>query len=319
VILLIAITKIIAKLRFYTPAYLHYWMGSTFRGAMGYQLKKLCCVDTRTNCQSCNLSEDCMFYNIYMRKTAKKGYTAPLKPIIFIPQFIGKSLTLLKNGEMTVEIIFFGNYSRYLPHIISGIKLLGLSGIGNPRYKNSNLFYIESMKCGFSGRDILEGDILLKQNVSQLDAADIPLYQEPELYLGFRSPLTTSQFPPTLESLIKGIRQRLIFLCNEYGSGELIPDFRWAKGSIVDYESHLHRLERRSARIGKHKLKGYTGTILYHFTEIDDIARWFLNIGFIIGCGSNISFGCGFLQNLRDSSLCDSKIMNSSRFSGDLE
>jgi len=296
-LLLLQITKIIADLIFSTPAYLEYWLGSTFRGAIGHQLKHLCCSNSHFDCQTCNLTEKCLFFSMYMNKTSKKGYAAPLKPIIFVPQFLGKALTLVNNGRLRVEIFFFGDNTKYLPHIISSLKKLGRRGLGTSRHKTANQFYIGSLRCGFSGREILDGDILLLKNLLKLDLEDVPLFQEAEVHIGFKTPFTTLKFPPSLKTLLRNIRHRIILLCNQHGSGITIPEFQ-ATGSIIEYNSHFHKLVRRSIRSGRHLLKGYTGTIFYRLHEVNDIARWLLNSGFIIGAGSNIAFGCGFLQNL---------------------
>ncbi|MDI6859686.1 MAG: hypothetical protein QMC85_04245 [Methanocellales archaeon] len=95
------------------------------------------------------------------------------------------------------------------------------------------------------------------------------------------------------------IRNRLIRFVNEYGSKEKIPEFI-AKGEIRNCLKNYHELQRRSMRSDKTLFRGYTGVIEYDIKEIDDVGRWLLNIGFIIGCGPDSSFGCGFLQNIVD-------------------
>jgi hypothetical protein len=75
-------------LRFKTPTFLPYWMGSAFRGGVGIQLKEICCLSPQIECDEC--STRCIYYELYERKKQKKGYAPPPKPIVFIPPFFGK-------------------------------------------------------------------------------------------------------------------------------------------------------------------------------------------------------------------------------------
>ncbi|MCW3133455.1 MAG: hypothetical protein N2V78_03905 [Methanophagales archaeon] len=104
--------------------------------------------------------------------------------------------------------------------------------------------------------------------------------------IGFKTPFTAPSFPPEFDSLLNLIRNRLIRFVNDFV----------AEGEIKKYVRHYHNLQRRSIRSNKTKFDGYTGIIEYSIKEIDDAGRWLLNVGFVIGCGPDSSFGCGFLQ-----------------------
>ena len=40
----------------------------------------------------------------------------------------------------------------------------------------------------------------------------------------------------------------------------------------------------------------YTGVVTYDVDELDDMKAWMLQLGFIVGCGPDCSFGCGFCK-----------------------
>ncbi len=292
---MLPLSKITLHLRFTTAANLPYWLGSAFRGGFGQNLRRACCTDLRKDCNECESREDCLFYYTHMRSKAERGYAPPTKPIISIPPFFGRPMHFEPDGHLNVEILFFGDFRRYLPHALLGVSLLGQTGLGSLRHYNLNRFEISSATCNLSGKQIYDGNTISLSNLESIDISEIQKYGANTVTIGFKTPFTAPSFPPEFHSLLKLIRNRLIRFVNEYGNKEEVPDFV-ADGEIKRYVRHYHNLQRRSTRSGKTKFDGYTGIIEYDIKEINDAGRWLLNVGFVIGCGPDSSFGCGFLQ-----------------------
>lgn len=296
---MLQISKLNVGLHFTTPAKLPYWLGSAFRGVFGREMRRVVCNNLNKNCERCNSKEDCLFYYVYERSVSKKGYSPPLRPIILVPPFFGKVMNMEKDGKINLQLLFFGDFKRYLPHAFLSLRLSGQQGLGAERYYGINKFEIENANCYFSEKQIYDGSSISLANLESKDVKDIlPLeLNSNTIKIGFKTPLSSEKFPITIEQLLNGIRNRSIRLVNEYGNQEKVPEF-YAKGEIKNFSTHFHKLQRRSMRSDKREFKGYTGIIEYEIKELDENAKWLLNVGLIIGCGADISFGMGFLQKL---------------------
>jgi hypothetical protein len=116
------------------------------------------------------------------------------------------------------------------------------------------------------------------------DVTEIPPVEGQSFRVFFRTPIELPLgFPPPPEHLLKLIRHRLIFLVNEYGTGEKIPEFA-CKGSVRFLAKHRHRLTGRSQRSGRREFWNcWTGIADYDFGELDETGRWLLGVGRILG------------------------------------
>jgi len=233
---------------------------------------------------------------MYVRLEAARGYAPPSRPVILIPPFYGKPLEF-EGGNLKVELLIFGRFLRFIPHILLGMQLLGQQGLGSLRHYGLNAFKIESASCAFSGKPVLQGNVIFPGNVAAIDAKEVQPYAGNFVKVGFKTPFTGPVFPKTPERLLWSIRRRLINIVNEYGDGSEVPGPK-CSGETLSLTTHFHLLERRSTRSEKRLFKGTTGVAEYRFSEIDRAGSWLLNVGFITGCGPDSSFGCGFLQDL---------------------
>lgn len=294
---MLQLSKVTMNLEFTTPAVFPYWMGSAFRGGFGQNLRRAICTDREKDCLSCELRDTCLFFYTYVRVEAERGYAPPIKPIILIPAFFGRTMEIKEKATLSVDVLFCGDFAKYLPHVILGMNLLGRKGLYSQRYQGLNRFYVKSIECGFSGGNVYDGETIYLRNLVVRDVQDIEKVAEKSVRIGFRTPFTGNEFPLSFERLLFMIRSRVIRLANEYGSGDVIPDVE-AKGEIINCEKHYHKLERRSSRSNKRVFHSYTGVVEYEINDMNDTAAWNLGLGFVVGCGPDASFGCGFLKKL---------------------
>jgi len=290
-------SKLELKLRFTTPAKLPYWMGSAFRGMFGNEIRKVLCNDLQRSCEGCDTKESCLFYYMYMRKEADRGHAPPQKPIILVPPFFGKEMRFDEDGHLDVELLFFGDFKKYLPHVLLGLRLGGQQGIGSMRYYGQNRFKVDKAVCQFSKKEVYDGESIKLDNLKTIDVKDVgPIWKE-NLKIGFKTPFTGKEFPPSMDYLLSLARYRLIHFGNEYGNGEKIPNFE-VDAKIKDHDRHYHKLQRRSSRSDKTQFNSYTGVVEYEIEDIDETGEWLLGVALTIGCGPDSSFGCGFLQEM---------------------
>jgi hypothetical protein len=294
---MLQLSKVTLNLEFTTPAVFPYWMGSAFRGGFGQNLRRAICTDHNKDCRSCEIKDTCLFFYTYIKTKAERGYAPPIKPIILIPAFFGKTMEIKEKATLSVDVLFCGDFTKYLPHVILGMNLLGKKGFYSHRYQGLNRFYVKSIECGFTGKNVYDGETIYLKNLSLRDIQDAEGIAGETIAIGFKTPFTGDEFPPSFGRLLFLIRNRVIRLVNEYGSGDTVPDVK-GKGRILRCEKHYHRLERRSSRSNKRVFHSYTGIVEYEINSMNDAAAWVLGLGFVVGCGPDASFGCGFLRKL---------------------
>ncbi|MBO3803951.1 MAG: hypothetical protein JTT11_08820, partial [Candidatus Brockarchaeota archaeon] len=253
---MLTVSKLALDLRFPSPARLPYWMGSAFRGGFGQALRRFLCRKESAECEACGQKDGCLFYYMYVRQRAARGYAPPSRPVIIIPPFYGRPISF-EGGVLSVEILVFGRFLRFLPHIMLGMQLLGQQGLGSLRHYGINAFRIESARCAFSGKPVVQREVIFPANIEARDVKDFPPYQGNRVRVGFKTPYTGPVFPKTPERLLWSIRRRLISAVNEYGDGSEVPEFK-CSGETLSLSTHFHLLERRSMRSQKKLFKGTT-------------------------------------------------------------
>lgn len=289
------ISKIDINLKFHSSGELPYWMGSTFRGGFGTNLREIVCYGPKLDCDTCNIQESCLFYYMYIRIKEKKGYAPPIKPIIIIPPFFGKRIYLKDDGFLNLEVLFIGDFKKYLPHVILAFSNLGSRGIGSLRHYGLNKFYIDTISDHFTKSLIYDKNTIFPGNLSIIESDKLTFHFNDLIKVLFKTPYSSISFPLSLEKFIDGIRRRAILFENEYGTKTEITKPKF-KGATLDFVSHFHELERRSMRSEKTTFRGYTGSISYKFEEVDDTTKWLLSLGNIIGGGPDSSFSLGFFN-----------------------
>ncbi|MEM0266201.1 MAG: CRISPR system precrRNA processing endoribonuclease RAMP protein Cas6 [Archaeoglobaceae archaeon] len=279
------LTKLRARL--YFPSYsFPYWLGNKFRGGFGAVLVRAICGYIKPRCNVCNSSKDCLYYVIYEKDRQKRGKSQPPRPIVFIPPFFGKEVS--GRGEIEVEVNVFGNFYKFLPHLIYGLRFFGKIGI------NSNSKYeLLSIRDVFSGKEIYDGERVYAERLKTIEISEVEAKKLDEFSVKFFTPIE-AKAPITLEDLLRMIRRRLILYVNEYGTGS-VPEFN-CSAEILESEWENHRLVNYSRRKGKRVFNGVTGYVRYRIKECDENSLKLLSIGELIGAGSKASFGMGFLK-----------------------
>jgi CRISPR-associated endoribonuclease Cas6 len=279
------LTKLKATLNF--PQYkLPYWLGNKFRGGFGNVLLKAVCGYLQPKCNKCRDSEDCLYYALYERERQKRGKTQPVRPIIFIPPFFGKSIS--GDGRISLEINVFGDYIRYLPHIIYGLRFLGKIGLNR-----ESRYILENITDYFTREVVYDGEINV-QAVKTINLARIKGERKDFVRVKFITPIEIERMPLSLNYLIHMIRRRLILFVNEYGSGE-VPSYI-CEDMLIDSEWRRHRLVHTSKRLGRREFSAYTGNAEYKVIDANTNTFNLLRIGALIGAGAKSSFGMGFFE-----------------------
>ncbi|MCS7131045.1 MAG: CRISPR system precrRNA processing endoribonuclease RAMP protein Cas6, partial [Archaeoglobaceae archaeon] len=223
---------------------------------------------------------------IYEKEKQRRGKSQPPRPIVFIPPFFAEEVE--GRGEIDLEVAIFGNFYRFLPHVIYGLRFLGKLGL------NSNSKYeVLSIRDALSGKEIYDGERVEVEWIKTIDLGEVEAKNLKEFGVRYITPIEASK-PIKLEDLLKMIRRRLILYVNEYGSGE-VPNFE-CRADFLEGEWKEHRLTHYSRRKGKRVFNALTGYAKYRIEECDENAIKLLSIGELVGAGSKASFGMGFFK-----------------------
>jgi len=294
---MLELSKLTLHLDFNAPTVLPRWMGSAFRGGFGEHLRQICCSNITRDCKRCKDVSECLFYFIFERESACRGYAPPTRPVIIVPPFFGKRLDFKDGCKLNVDVLLFGKFRDYLPQVLFALNRFGSDGLGSSHKPGMNRFAITEATCAVSRERIYDGETIHLTKLHKIDIVDLEQYEYNAMTVAFRTPiiLKSSRFPPTPEKLLDLIRSRLILYVNEYGDGTKISEFR-CFGDVKAFSRHLHSLERHSRRGGATRYLGSTGIAEYCFDRISDSGRWLLNVGLLLGAGPKSAFGCGFFD-----------------------
>lgn len=259
-----------------TDARVPYFIGSQLRGALGYALKKVTCINPSYKCDGCFVAENCLYYKFYEMRNMPHHYRFDFD--------LGKDF-------YAFDFYLFESACEKLPYVVSAFHMmLTQNGLGKERkiYKNFDM-YINDTSCFTDGQFKLPKDFI---KTFQIDK----IYQD--IQLEFKTPLRmkkNNRFVKkeelTLKDLVNSVYQRQMKLL-----GKKPRRFPYEiEGEIVKNELYFKELRRMSNRqkttmnmgglMGVLKIKG-----------LNDKAFHVLKLAELIGAGKQTVFGLGKLQ-----------------------
>jgi hypothetical protein len=107
---------------------LPYFLGSSWRGLIGWELQRLVCpFSKRPECKGCIIRDHCPYFQLFEDQSPVSGIQEMPRGYIFSPT-TGKDAT-----EQLLEITLIGRCIRYFPAILKAIESGRTSGIGSSR------------------------------------------------------------------------------------------------------------------------------------------------------------------------------------------
>ncbi len=253
-----------------------FFLGSQLRGAFGYALKRVVCINPSFKCNECFAKDNCLYYQFYEKKNIYHKYRFDYE--------LGKSY-------YDFCLYLFDDAVLKLPYVVSSLyQMIVKIGFGKDRktYTKFDMFVNDSSI-------FKDGEIILPKNYEKKFKIDT---FSPNISVRFVTPLRLKKNnhfikPEELElkDLINSIYQRKQKLQNK----ELKKlDFK-PKGDIVKKELKFLDLSRYSNR-QKTKLKigGLVGEM--QMKDIDEKSYKLLKLGEIIGVGKQTVFGLGKIK-----------------------
>jgi len=267
-------TKI--SLIFKTQQNIPYFIGSQLRGAFGYALKKVTCINPAFKCEECFAQENCLYYEFYEQKNSFHKYRFDFE---------------LGRDYYEFDFYLFDSTCSKLPYVVSALHMM-LTKIGLGREKEIVKdfdMYINDESC------IKEGAIKLpKEFIKEFEINK----RYEDISLEFITPLRIKKDNRFIRSddlelkdIINSIYQRQMRLL-----GRGYKKFPYEiKGEILKKELHYKELTRQSNRqkttmnlgglIGKMQIKG-----------LNKESYEVLKLGELLGVGKQTVFGLGKIK-----------------------
>lgn len=116
---------------FEDEAFLPPFKGSTFRGVFGHALKKVVCALNQQDCETCLLSEKCIYVMVFdtPRRVKENNRTPPPHPFVIEPPLTTRT-RFLPGDRFDFTLLLFGEANHLLPYFIYAFEQMGRIGVG---------------------------------------------------------------------------------------------------------------------------------------------------------------------------------------------
>lgn len=253
-----------------------YFIGSQLRGALGYALKKVICVNPSFECHECFAALNCLYYEFYEAKNEVHKYRFDFE---------------LGHEFYEFNFYLFDDACIKLPYVISAFHMmLTQIGLGKEKktYKDFDLYINDE-------NSFIDKKLQLPKNFLKIFQIDT---FSPDVLIKFATPLRIKKDNKfvrddrlELADLINSIYQRQMQI-----SGKGYKKFPYEiQGEIIKKELTYKELTRQSNR---QKTTMNMGGIM-GFMEIKNLNKEsyeVLKLGELIGCGKQTVFGLGKIK-----------------------
>ncbi len=250
-----------------------YFIGSQIRGALGYALKKVVCINPSYDCVDCFASGNCLFYEFYEAKNDVHKYRLDFE--------MGRSY-------YDFDIYLFDDACNKIAYIVSAIyTLLTKNGIGrNNRVYEDIEIYINDIPILKNHKITMPTDFIKIFEVGNI---------KNDIVLHFNTPLRIKKNNSfirdsniELDDIINSIYQRQMRLL-----GRDYKRFAYKiAGEIISKDLNYKELTRKSNRQRTMmNIGGIVGSI--SIRGLDEKSYSILKLGELIGVGKQTVFGLG--------------------------
>jgi CRISPR-associated endoribonuclease Cas6 len=253
-----------------------YFIGSTIRGAFGYALKRVTCINPSYQCEGCFGIDECLYYNFYEKKNDFHKYRIDIE---------------LGNGKFDFGLYLFNEACDGLPYILSGIEtLLSKNGITRNNYTFKNIY------IWLNGELIYNSDSFSSINIPPKEFKVDNYFKN--IKLKILTPIRIKKNNRFLKDDIelKDILRSIYQKSQEFETGEkafkldYTPEYKTILKSL-QYKPLLRKSNRQNKRMN---MDGIIGEIT--LMDIDKRTYELLKLGEIIGVGKQTVMGLGKIK-----------------------
>jgi len=253
-----------------------YFTGSMIRGAMGYALKKVTCINPSYKCEGCFTSKECLYYKFYEAKNSLHNYRFDIE---------------LGSGKFDFGLYLFEEATQSLPYVLSTLhKTLTENGLTKYNYKFTD------MTIFVNGQEVFDGTAFKSLNIEpksfQLDTFC------PNVKIKLLTPLRIKKHNKylrddvALEDILRSIYQREQELVYGKKAFKLEHEVKVTTSvKALQYKSLIRKSSRQKQTM---KMDGVVGELAV--MGIDQESYRLLKLGEIIGVGKQTVLGLGKIE-----------------------
>jgi hypothetical protein len=246
------------------------FIGSTIRGAIGWQLKRVVCINPTMNCDGCFAKDNCLFYDMYEKDNPKYRLDINLE------------------NRVEFDIYLFEELKEKFPYLIAVIyKVLKEKGITRENLKAS---YLE---IKLNNEIVYDGEF--RENKNNF-LTFIPSGYSREIHLSIKTPIRIKENNKLvkdnikLETILRSIWHRYSKLKNKNITKlPFIPSYK-IKGKNLSFIDFSRISNRQKTKMN------FGGIIGFIDLEVDENSYKLLKLGEIIGVGKQVTFGLGNIK-----------------------
>ena len=253
-----------------------YFTGSMIRGAMGYALKKVTCINPSYKCEGCFAQTSCLYYSFYEQQHNFHNYRFEIE---------------LGSGKFDFGLYLFNEACNGLPYVLSALQIaLSQNGLTKNNYRFNDLTIKLNGESIYEGKEFKSLDILPK-------SFELDNYC-PNIKIKLFTPLRIKKNNKFLkedveiEDILRSIYQKK----QEFETGEKAFKLDYTPSYMttvkaLSYKSLLRKSNRQKKQM---KMDGIVGEIAV--LDIDERSYELLKLGEIIGVGKQTVMGLGRIE-----------------------
>ena len=251
-------------------------MGSQLRGAFGYALKKVTCINPSFRCESCFAQSNCLYYTFYEQKNSFHNYRFDFKLGVEFYEF---------------SIYLFEDATLQLPYVVSALhQMLTHNGLGKDRVKFNDFQLYINDEDSYKNKQLQISKDGIKTLKIDKNCQDVILHFQTPLRIKKENRFIRDD-SLELQDIINSIYQRQMKLLRR-GYKKFPYEI---KGEIVKKDLHYKELTRRSNRQKTTmNLGGIMGSVVLQ--KLSKECYEVLKVGELIGVGKQTTFGLGKIE-----------------------
>ena len=253
-----------------------YFIGSMIRGAMGYALKKVTCINPSYKCEGCFAQTSCLYYNFYEQQHNFHNYRFEIE---------------LGSGKFDFGLYLFNDACNGLPYLLSALQMaLTQNGL------TKNNYYFDDLSINLNGESIFNGKEFKSLDI-QPKSFELDKYC-PNIKVKLLTPLRVKKNNKLLkenvelEDILRSIYQK----AQEFKTGQkafkldYTPSYKTTVKALT-YQALLRKSNRQKRQMN---MDGIVGEIA--ILELDKRSYELLKLGEIIGVGKQTVMGLGRIE-----------------------
>lgn len=252
------------------------FIGSQIRGALGYSLKKVTCINPSFTCNECFASSNCLYYDFYEKLNTYHKYRLDFN---------------IKDNLFAFNIYLYEDVSNKIPYLLSALhKLLKENGLGRDRVKFDDFYFYVDGKEVYDGKKFNIPKDYIKTFEDNTYTPDISLKLQTPLRIKKDNKFIKEENFEVI-NLLNSIYQRQRKLTDQDSKKlPFEPTFNIETKNL--YHKKLTRFSNRQKT--KMNMDGLMGEVI--IKNIDKDSYELLKLGEIIGAGKQTVMGLGKIE-----------------------